>query len=515
MQKRMVGKAMAVVIILFISIAGFNSGETLGQDIPSQKTGSFPFTTINSTANITSYCAPDNSYQAFNNLLKSVDDSLYISVYEFQNIHIARSISNLSENGVEVQLMIESDPVGGISSQEMYCLDIMKSSGVNIKGTDPGKFNYSYLHSKYIIADNESVLVSSENFGYTGYPIENSNGNRGWGVIIEDENTAEYYNDIFLYDWNNSKTINIYSRKSSKTIEKGGYYPEFDPKTIETDITIKPIIGPEYSLLNDSILKMIKEAEKEIFVQQFYIGDWEENPYVDALIDSAERGIEVKILLDSTWYNIQEEEKDNDDFVEYIDNHSEKKDLNIKCRLINEYHGFSKTHNKGMVVDGEKVLISSINWNLHSIKNNREVGVIIENKEVSEYFKNIFLHDWDDDLIKPIPEAGQDRTVETGQKIIFNGNKSWDDNDIKKYLWDLDGDGDFEREGKMVNHIFKKEGRYEIRLKVVDQEGHESMDEAEIKVENKNNSSSRLYLILLSISLFILISILLGKRFKG
>lgn len=510
----MVGKAIAIILILLISISVFNSGEAQALENQTKNKESFPITTFNSTENITCYCAPDNSYQALNNLLKSVNDSLYISVYEFQNIRLARSVSNLSKSGVEVQLMIESNPVNGISTQEMYCLDIMESGGVNIKGTDPDNFNYPYLHSKYIIADNESVLVSSENFGYTGYPIEQSNGNRGWGVIIENYNTAEYYSNLYDHDWNNSKTIDISSEFSFKKIVKGGYSPEFDSKTFKRDIKIKPIIGPDHSLSNDSILKMIDEAEKQICVQQFYIDDWKKNPYVNALIDAAERGCEVKILLDSTWYNVQEKEVDNDDFLKYIDNYSEKNDLDIKCRLVNIYHGFSKTHNKGMIVDRETVLVSSINWNLNSITSNREVGMIIEDRKVAEYFKNIFLHDWDDDLIKPIPEAGSDRTVKTGQEIIFNGSKSWDDNEIEKYLWDVDGDDDFERKGKQINHVFKKEGKYDIRLKVIDKEGHESVDGSVIKVKDKNDTSFDLYYLVVPTFLIILISIIYWKKFR-
>ncbi len=514
MHKRMVGKAVAVILILFISIAGFHSGETVGQEIHSNEIRSFPITTFNYTGNLTCYCAPDDSYQAFNNLLKTVNDSLYISVYEFQNIHLARSISNLSKNGVQVQLLIESNPVNGISSQEMHCLDIMSSNDVDVKGTDPEVFKYSYLHSKYIIADNGSVLISSENFGYTGYPIEQSYGNRGWGVIIDNYDTAKYYSDLFDHDWNNSKNINIFSKSTHETIKKGGYTPEFESKIFNGDMKIKPVIGPDHSLSNSSILKMIDKAEEQICVQQFYIDDWGKNPYIDALIDAAERGCEVKILLDSTWYNVQEKEKDNDDFVEYIDNYSEKNDLEIKCRLINVYHGFSKTHNKGMIVDGEKVLISSINWNLHSITSNREVGVIIEDQNVTEYFKNVFIHDWDDDLIKPISEAGCDKVVKTGQKVTFNGNKSWDDNEIKSFLWDLDDDGDFEKKRKRFNHTFKKEGTYEIKLKVVDPEGHESVDKVLIKVKNEKESSFKLYYIFIPFSLVILLSIIYWKKHK-
>ncbi|RCV65167.1 Phosphatidylserine/phosphatidylglycerophosphate/cardiolipin synthase [Methanophagales archaeon] len=59
-----------------------------------------------------------------------------------------------------------------------------------------------------------------------------------------------------------------------------------------------------------------------------------------------------------------------------------------------ESTGLNKTHNKGVIVDRNKVLISSINWNENSARKNREVGVIIENDAVGEYYTRVFLYDW-------------------------------------------------------------------------------------------------------------------------
>ncbi|MDY7081582.1 MAG: phospholipase D-like domain-containing protein, partial [Halobacteria archaeon] len=51
-------------------------------------------------------------------------------------------------------------------------------------------------------------------------------------------------------------------------------------------------------------------------------------------------------------------------------------------------------HNKGVIVDGEKVLVSSINWNHNSVTNNREAGLIIESENAGEYFAQVFESDW-------------------------------------------------------------------------------------------------------------------------
>lgn len=515
MHKRMVGMASVVFVLLLISSFGININQNRDNDINYLNGEEFPITSFNFTGNLTCYCAPDNSYEAFNSLLDSVKENLYISVYEFQNIHLARSISNLSEKGVSVKILVDSDPVSGVSKQEKYCLKIMDAEGVEIKKTDPENFDYSYLHSKYIVADDEQVLISSENFGYTGYPVDNSYGNRGWGVVVESSDTADYYKNVFYYDWNNSKNMNIsFEESSNYQKKKGGYSCEFGSMKIMQDIKVTPVIGPEQSLSNDTILNMIKEAEHSIYVQQFYIDDWKKNPYIQVIIDAAERGCEIKFLLDSTWYNIKKDEKDNDDFVDYMHKLSSKKGLDIECRLLNQYHGFSKSHNKGMIVDEKKVLISSINWNMHSINSNREVGIIIENNYTANYFQNIFMHDWDDDLIKPIPEAGQDRKVLLGKETTFDGSKSWDDNKIKSYQWDLNGDGIFEKSGKIINHTYEQKGEYKIKLKVIDQEGHISVDESVVKVESKNDSKSGIYYTLLMVPIFFTILSFYWKKLK-
>jgi phosphatidylserine/phosphatidylglycerophosphate/cardiolipin synthase-like enzyme len=45
-------------------------------------------------------------------------------------------------------------------------------------------------------------------------------------------------------------------------------------------------------------------------------------------------------------------------------------------------------------VDGESVLVSSINWNENSPKNNREVGVVVHDEKVAGYFADVFETDW-------------------------------------------------------------------------------------------------------------------------
>ncbi|MNT54307.1 hypothetical protein D3C72_1914600 [compost metagenome] len=52
-------------------------------------------------------------------------------------------------------------------------------------------------------------------------------------------------------------------------------------------------------------------------------------------------------------------------------------------------------HNKGIIVDGQAVLVSSTNWSGDGVLRNRDAGLIIHNEEVAQYYQQVFLDDWD------------------------------------------------------------------------------------------------------------------------
>jgi len=51
-------------------------------------------------------------------------------------------------------------------------------------------------------------------------------------------------------------------------------------------------------------------------------------------------------------------------------------------------------HNKGFIIDGKVVVISSQNWSADGVLRNRDAGVVIENATAANYYVQIFDHDW-------------------------------------------------------------------------------------------------------------------------
>jgi phosphatidylserine/phosphatidylglycerophosphate/cardiolipin synthase-like enzyme len=104
--------------------------------------------------------------------------------------------------------------------------------------------------------------------------------------------------------------------------------------------------------------------------------------------------VEVKILLDSTWYNVEENDPtSNLHTVQYVNSIAVEEGLNLEARLVDlDGKGFKKLHAKGVVADNA-AFISSVNWNEHSSTKNREAGVIIYG-EPAGYFARVFMADW-------------------------------------------------------------------------------------------------------------------------
>jgi len=150
-----------------------------------------------------------------------------------------------------------------------------------------------------------------------------------------------------------------------------------------------PIFSPDTSLT--AILDLLKNAQKTIYIEQLYIYRYWGNtssPLVEALVNKAEQGLDIRIILNyNPWY--QQTNEKNNDTLHYLSSHN----ISVKYHYTN-WSIFTNLHNKGVIVDNTTVLISSINWNEPSLMKNREAGIIIENKDIASYYASAFYTDW-------------------------------------------------------------------------------------------------------------------------
>jgi phosphatidylserine/phosphatidylglycerophosphate/cardiolipin synthase-like enzyme len=137
------------------------------------------------------------------------------------------------------------------------------------------------------------------------------------------------------------------------------------------------------------ILDRIERAEDSIDVLQVTIGD-RGLPFLQAVLDAAARGVEVRILLSSAWYVSEE----NRQLVTWLEEQAAAANLSLSARVAEPGGAFEKIHAKGVIIDDEAVILGSINWNNNSVRNNREVALVLEGEAVATYFGDVFEADW-------------------------------------------------------------------------------------------------------------------------
>jgi phosphatidylserine/phosphatidylglycerophosphate/cardiolipin synthase-like enzyme len=349
------------------------------------------------------FVSPDCGREIFEDAIRSASRKILVNIYEFTDPGLADLLGEAASRGVEVRVLIEGGPVGGIPEEEQGVIARLSSQGITVfamSGTGEDHVPYRFDHAKYLVIDDERVFLTTENFKEHSFPPGGLSGNRGWGVLMDSPDLAGYFSRVFSEDMDGPGIIPI----TGYSVEIPPYYadpyqPVFAPVRF-TASSVTPVLSPDTSSL---ILSFINGTEDRLFISEAYISHWSDgkrNPYLEAAINAARRGVEVRILLDSYYYNT-EGEYDNDEIVDEINSDAAREDLPLEAKLIDlTGSGLLKLHAKGVVAD-DSVFISSINWNENSPVFNREAGLIIEDPASSAYFASVFEKDWNGAVLSP------------------------------------------------------------------------------------------------------------------
>lgn len=358
-----------------------------------------------SNVTVTAFVSPDCSLEAFESAVQRAQSGIHVNVYEFASGNISASLIAAKQRGVSVDMLLEGGPVGGISPEEKSAIYAVNQSGILVLQMAPaegGHAPYRYDHAKYLVIDDRAVFVTSENFKASGFPPKGITGNRGWGVIMENPGLAGYFDRVYHADTRGDAIRPEYGRDGpGETPPASTYTVEFAPATFH-GATVTPVISPDTS---DQITALLDSAASGIDIEQAYITNestYSLNPYLATAINASRRGVHVRVLLDSYWYNV-EDTRDNDEMVDLINRLAAQEHVPLEARCADlDAGGIQKIHNKGVIVDNRRVLVSSINWNSNSPNFNREAGVIIDHPGVAGYFGEVFEDDWQSTVRSPV-----------------------------------------------------------------------------------------------------------------
>ncbi|MCX8174001.1 MAG: phospholipase D-like domain-containing protein [Thermoplasmata archaeon] len=429
-------------------------------------------------ANVTAFVTPDSGLNVVLQRIENATREILFCTYTADSPEIVYALENASRKNVSVHVMVESSPAGGLSGAEKSMISKLSGfANLTCYGT-PRHMRYSYLHAKYIVIDGKFAVVSTENYKVTSYTEQGLCGNRGWGVVVENEGFAQQLAAVF---WQDAKTVYgdtgrlttlaancVGGKDLNRTLSN------FTTKTTVANVTL--VSAPDNAL--GYLLRCLAAAKECLVVEALdFPLCWGNtvNPFVEALVKLSEKGVKVRVLLDGSLSN----SKGNRETAEYLN----AVNANMSARIIDARgHGCRMLHTKGFVIDNAYVYLGSTNFCENSFMDNREVGVFVESKEIAGYFQDVFEFDWKEDVRKPAAYIGMPSKIVAGKTVRFDGSSSTDNGRIVSYRWDFNDDGIFEAGGPVVNYTFSKPGKYRVTLWVADAAGNENCTSREITV---------------------------------
>lgn len=453
-----------------------------------------PVTQKLGSGQITAFASPDSGLSAVLEAIGSARTSLRLCSYELSSPSVCSALLSAIESGVSVRLLLDGAPAGGMAEGQITCLSVLARQGADVRviaGNISGDAvqHVGPLHAKYLVVDGHTSVVLSENFVESGLPSNPLSGNRGWGLTIADDALAGYLKSVFDCD----------SRPTRPDVRAWVSDPRFDPlavpavppssefvtgvreaMTTTSESVVTMLLSPDSSLREPFLCDLLGSSS-HLVVEQFqadllWKDRWTGESYLNPLLSSAEEalagGAQVSLLLDSTWFNTE----DNKAFADHFNAFALSSGLTGEARLMDLTGPVSTLHNKGLVSDGVLTLVSSNNWGYSSFARNRELAVLVRSEEVAEYFSSIFFTDWEPDRKPPIACAGPDVRLRTGESIVLDGSSSSDDRAVVRWEWSLEGDGLLTQHGSKAVFVGSRPGEQIVHLIVQDAWGNTGID---------------------------------------
>ncbi len=128
------------------------------------------------------------------------------------------------------------------------------------------------------------------------------------------------------------------------------------------------------------IIEAIDNAQQEILIKMFLFSD---EPLINAVIRAKNRGVSVRLMLNSKRQNGKPENQNTRRILE---------DVGIEVKDTNPV--FSVTHEKSMVIDDRLAFIKSLNWESRNFVATRDYAIITYHQHEIKEIVSCFEADW-------------------------------------------------------------------------------------------------------------------------
>lgn len=281
---------------------------------------------------------PDDGYDPLLSALDSARCTIDMSAYLLTDQLVIGALGRAEDRGVDVRVILEDAPYGVFGGQQESIAADLRGRGVE---TSWGADDVRFTHAKYLVIDNQLAIMGTGN--YSGAAVLD---NRELNVITTNRADVQTLAAVFSADWTHQPL------------------PPVPDNILLSGVNAQP-----------AILSLIRQAQQSIDV---YALELREDNVIDALVAEAERGVTVRIVA-----NADLSESDAEGLIPLLE-------AGGQVRLVDD----PTIHAKMLLIDGQSLMVGSINFSYTSLNRNREVSMILTEPGIVTRVRGTFADDW-------------------------------------------------------------------------------------------------------------------------
>lgn len=277
--------------------------------------------------------------------IRSAESQIDLAVYSMRSYSLRDALLEAHNRGVDVRIVIETD------NRWTPAVTTLEGAGIPLR-TDERDY---LMHHKFMVIDRKLVWIGSANFTFSGTHRENNSSL----VVVSRELSADFETE--------SEEMFLQDRFGQLSLMNTPFeLVEVDGKVVEV------LFAPEDGI-TQRLVQTINSARARVQVLAFILTS---DPIAQALIDQAQRGREVQIVLEA-----ENAGTHGSDYQELLRG-------GVQVRL--DTNPFNM-HHKVVIVDDRLVALGSFNFTQSAQELNDESMLIVHHPGVVEAYREEFV----------------------------------------------------------------------------------------------------------------------------
>lgn len=388
-----------------------------------QKPTDMPLVELNETMQVLAHAGPDAGWPLLEPFFGRVRKQLTIGMYEFTAPHVVKScVAAIKPAKCKSSLVLQDrnekkEATTADDLTEQATVDTLTKAArkrlsfawASVSGPDR-LFATSY-HIKVAVRDQQEMWLSSGSWRSSNQapfdPIKNGDQSppllqrydRDWHILLTNKPLAILMEKYLLRDEKQAAALQealapappdpefwVSEAYFRATDEEAKVVPKYrSPLSINRKVRVQPLLTPDNYA--EHLVPLIQNATKSVYFQNQSLdarasgenGDVFES-LLQALLDKQKNpAIDVRIIF-RRFPNTRQTLTGMKDFG--FETSKAKVRIQTNC------------HTKGIIIDGETVVVGSHNWTRAGTTLNRDASLIFFDQEIARYYQDLFLFDW-------------------------------------------------------------------------------------------------------------------------